>query len=461
MMQTWGRAGTMSTMKQTSMHIGSLTLDETNPRLIKRTATLEEAVAALLGDSPEKMLKLARDICQHGVNPTELPIVVVENDQNVVVEGNRRLAVLKLLTQPSLAPTEKLKRQFAAIAKNNDVPRRMAVVIAENRMQAEHWIRIRHTGENGGVGIVRWSPGEASRFSGRSTPTEKARLFIDAASAWFSDDSELVENAALVRDGRITNLGRMIADPEVRNRLGISFDGDVVLSSYGKEKLKPVLARLLQDLAGPVSVDQIKSKDQRKDYLQQVEDQLPRLADRLEEPEKYSKAVEDEGSLAASDEPGDFGPSKPPRRRRPDYEKRLFQGVTLRYVSLRTTEVLGEVQRIKIDDMPSVAAVMIRAVVDIVVTEVAQQLGWRRNQDTLKGRIGSVLSQVDPNKDDPNLSNAWRFSQQDDGALVLRSLHSFVHSWESSPLSSEVRKLSLAYGPVLIKADELLEKKGR
>ncbi|MET7776893.1 hypothetical protein ABZU94_11985 [Streptomyces mirabilis] len=449
-------------MKQTSMYVSSLSLDETNPRLAKKTTTLEESLAALLGDSPEKILKLARDICQHGVNPTELAIVVLEDDRNVVVEGNRRLAALKLLAKPSLAPTEKLQRQFAAIAKNNEIPRRVAVVIAESRMQAEHWIRIRHTGENGGVGIVRWGPGEASRFSGRSTPTEKARLFIDAASSWFSEDAELVKNATTVRDGRITNLGRMIADPTVRNRLGISFDGDVVLSSYGKEKLKPVLAKLFQDLAGPVSVDQIKSKEQRQDYLQQVEDELPRLADRLDEPEKFSKAGEDGGPVLTTDgSEADSTPPKPPRRRRPDFEKKLFQGVTLRHVSLRTAEVLGEAQRIKLDEMPNVAAVMVRAVVDIVVTEVAQQLGWRRNQDTLKGRIGAVLSQVDPAKDNPDLSNAWRFSQQDDGALVLKTLHSFVHSWQSAPLSSEVRKLSLAYGPVLMKADELLAKKGR
>jgi hypothetical protein len=122
---------------------------------------------------------------------------------------------------------------------------------------------------------------------------------------------------------------------------------------------------------------------------------------------------------------------------------------------------LEEAKQIKIDEMPNVAAIMVRAVVDIVVTEVAEQLGWRRNQDKLKGRIGAVLHQVDPNKDDPHLSNAWRFSQEEDGALVLKTLHTFVHSWQNNPLTSEVRKLSMAYGPVLVKADELLEKKKR
>ncbi|MFB6818047.1 hypothetical protein ACFCV8_26245 [Streptomyces sp. NPDC056347] len=449
-------------MKQASMHVASLTLDETNPRHANKTASLEESIAALLAKGPEKLLKLARDICQHGINPSELTIVLVGDDHNVVLEGNRRVAALKLLHNPALAPTDKLRKQFTAIAKSGDFPRRLTCVVAESRMQAEHWIKLKHTGENGGVGVVRWSTGEASRFNGRSTPTEKARLFIDAVNDWFPDEPDLRSDTQTVRDVRITNLGRMIADPAVRNRLGISFDGDVVLRSYPAAKLQPILARLFHDLAGPVSVDQIKSKRDREDYLEKVEGELPKLADRLEEPEKYSKSAGAEGPEGIAEaENGSDTPPKPGRRKRADFEKRLFQGVTLRHVSLRTSDVVEEAKRIKIDEMPNVAAVMVRAVVDIVVTEVADQLGWRRNQDTLKGRIGAVLHQVDPNKNDPYLANAWRFSQEDDGALILKSLHSFVHTWQNNPLSSEVRKLSTAYGIVLIKADELLEKKKR
>ncbi|MGY5132573.1 hypothetical protein ACWGJW_09200 [Streptomyces nigrescens] len=450
-------------MKQASMHVNSLVLDESNPRHEKKTASLEESIAALLGQNPDKLYRLAKDIAQHGINPTELPIVVIDGDRNIVVEGNRRVAALKLLGNPSLAPTEKLQKQFAAIARNNVIPRRVACAIAESRTQADHWITLRHYGESQGVGIVPWSPAEKIRFTGRSTPTGKALLFIEAASKWFADDPNLVEDAHTVRNSRITNLGRMLADPYIRNRLGLTFEGDVVLRSYSLDKMKPVLARLFSDLAGSVTVNQIKSKEQRKDYLQQVEDDLPRLADRLEIPQAYSKnGAEDAPSISSKGDVDDGTPdAKPAKRRRADFDKRLFQGVVLRHVSLRTSEVLEEAKRLKIDEMPNVAAIMVRAVVDIVATEVAQKLSWRRNQDSLKGRIAAVLAQVDPNKDNPALANAWRFSQQDDGALVLKTLHSFVHTWESNPLASEVRKLSMAYGPLLILADELLEKKRR
>jgi hypothetical protein len=343
-----------------------------------------------------------------------------------------------------------------------EVPRRLLCVVAESRIQAEHWIKIRHTGENGGIGIVRWSTSEASRFGGRSTPTEKARLFTDAVCDWFPEDLELMANIQAVREGRITTLGRMIADPTVRNRLGVSFDGDVVLSNFPKGKIRPIVTRLFADFAGPVSVDQIKTKRQREKYLEQVEEILPKLVDRLEEPEKYSKFSAGDGQTQEKGTEGDAEVEKKKlRRKRPDFEKRLFQSVTLRHTSLRTSEVLEEAKKITIDEMPNIAAIMVRAVVDIVATDVAAQLGWKRNQDTLRGRIAAVLNQVDPGKADPTLSDAWRFSQEEDGALVLKTLHSFVHSWQNHPLTVEVRKMSLAYSPLLLKADDLLEKKKR
>ncbi|MFH8591883.1 hypothetical protein [Streptomyces rimosus] len=449
-------------MKHVSMHVASLTLDDNNPRHAKQTANDAESIAALFEKGPEKLIRLARDIIQHGINPTELVVCMADGDRNVVLEGNRRVAALKLLHNPKLAPTENLRRRIAAIAKSGEVPRRLICVMADNRLQAEHWIKIRHTGENGGIGVVRWSTSEASRFGGRSTPTEKARLFTDAVCDWFPDDEEFLSNVHTVRDSRITNLGRMIADPTVRNRLGIAFDGDVVLRNFPRGKVRPILTQLFADFAGPVSVDQIKTKRQREKYLEGVEGILPKLSDRLDEPEKFSKySTGDESSLDKTQGDDAEKDNKKPRRKRPDFEKKLFQYVTLRHVSLRTSEVLEEAKTINIEDKPNTAAIMVRAVVDIVTTDVAAQLGWKRNQDTLKGRIGAVLHQVDPDKTDATLSDARRFSQQDDGALVLKTLHTFVHSWQSHPLTVEIRKLSMAYAPLLQKADQLLEKKKR
>ncbi|MFJ8335103.1 hypothetical protein [Streptomyces sp. NPDC094437] len=449
-------------MKQASMHVTSLTLDELNPRHAQPTSSLEESIAAILDKDTDKILRLARSIAERGLNPTELIVVMPDSELNIVLEGNRRIAALKLLHKPGLAPNVQLQRKFAAIAAKAEIPWRVQCIIAESRQQAAPWIKLRHTGENKGVGVVKWDSAEVSRFSGRSNSTEKARLLTEAMNAWFADDADLIADVATVRENRITNLGRMVGDPDIRKRLGISFDGDSVISEFPKERMHRILARLFHDLAGSYSVDKIKTKDQRTNYLQKVEEDLPRLADRLDAPERFS-ITNPAGSAdpVEADETPEPKTPKPPRRRRPDFEKRLFQSVSLHNVSLRTSEVFQEAKQLSIDEMPNIAAIMVRIVVDIVVLDVADQLGWNRGQGDLKSRIGAALHQVDPAQNNPALKDAWRFSQKDEGALVLKTLHQFVHSWQFNPLTSEVRKLSLAYGPLLTQIDELIEKKKR
>ncbi|QKW29147.1 hypothetical protein HUT11_25835 [Streptomyces seoulensis] len=449
-------------MKQMTFSVGSLTLDESNPRHANKTASLQESIDALLRDTPDKLIKLARDIAKNGLNPTELPIVVIEGGKPIVLEGNRRLAAVKLLRNPNLASDEKHRRQLVAIARGVELPRRVTCIVVENRLQASHWIKLRHTGENGGVGVLRWNPVEVGRFTGRSNSTDRAGLLIDAIAKWFPDDQELLANARRVRGGRITNLARMIADPVVRNALGIEFKDDNFLSHYPLIKIHSAYVKLFSDLAGDVSVDQIKTKSLREEYLKAIHAVLPSLPDKLKVPERYSK---DPSELVANDEPAGSGggdvSQKEQRGTWQGYERKLFQGVSLRNVSIRTSEVLEEAQRLKIDEFPNLAAIMARVVVDIALTDAAEQLGWKRNQESLKDRIVAVLNQVDPQKNDPALRNAWQLSQWEDGALVLKTLHAFVHSWESGPLATEVRRLSAVYGPLLCKIDELLEEKRR
>src|SRR5450755_2716340 len=102
----------MTAMYTRDFPVASLVLDEQNPRFVRTTRSTRESINALLAEAPAKLLALAQDIAREGVNPTELPVVVEEDDNNVVIEGNRRIAALKLLLNPDLAHDERLQRQF-------------------------------------------------------------------------------------------------------------------------------------------------------------------------------------------------------------------------------------------------------------------------------------------------------------------------------------------------------------
>ena len=121
---------------------------------------------------PRKIVALARDIVENGLNPADLPIVMAANDSEkryVVLEGNRRLVALKALENPdsfvgaldggAIATMRTLARKY------QDSPIDLIQCsVVKDRQDAEHWIKLRHTGENDGAGIVPWGGDEASRF---------------------------------------------------------------------------------------------------------------------------------------------------------------------------------------------------------------------------------------------------------------------------------------------------------
>ena len=87
------------------MNVSELAFDIRNPRLpeFDLTDTTPEAeVIRILWETMD-VRELVMSIAASGFFPHEPLIVAQESDENVVIEGNRRLAAVKLLLRPDLA----------------------------------------------------------------------------------------------------------------------------------------------------------------------------------------------------------------------------------------------------------------------------------------------------------------------------------------------------------------------
>lgn len=275
--------------------VSGLLLDEQNPRFPEEVNGQDAAVTALLLDSAEKLVNLARDIAQEGaLNPTELPVVVEEDKGLVVIEGNRRLAAIKLLQNPNLAETASeqlgtpLVRKFKALQQIGIGPDSIDVFQAESREAARHWIELRHTGENDGVGIIAWKTWQINNYRRkRGSQADRATMFCEAVEIDFSGDKELLANVAFVRQTKLTTLGRLVADPDVRRDFGFQFIEDGVFFDYTTEDLRAAITRIFFDLSTKkdgISVTDIKTKAQRLQYVADRSEVLPNRAQRLMEP---------------------------------------------------------------------------------------------------------------------------------------------------------------------------------
>ena len=85
--------------------VTNLLVDELNPRLAQPSSGQQNAIRALATVQGRKLQVLAADIVNHGLNPSDITIVMPfggDGERFVVLDGNRRLTALRALENPEL-----------------------------------------------------------------------------------------------------------------------------------------------------------------------------------------------------------------------------------------------------------------------------------------------------------------------------------------------------------------------
>lgn len=432
-------------MRNARIRTEDLVLDGKNPRHDPVSGT-REAIQALLADGADKMVNLAADIADNGVSPIDL-FLVMPNEQGLftVLEGNRRVAALKLLANPSLAGEHPSERRFRQIAANVSPPDELNCVVASSREEARHWLELRHTGEREGRGVVPWSAEGQNRFSRRpGTQIDRAMLFAEAVEQSYQGNSELLSNLDIIRRQRATTLGRLVSDPYFRQMLGLEIGTGELHSHYSRESLEPVITKMLRDLAENVTVSSLKTKAQRKKYVDDFAPQLLRDA-------RYEPA-------AAPIKPSTMT-GRPRRRRRKDKakatQKNLFEGLTLDNLGSRIANILEELQRLDIDRNPNAASLLLRAVLELSVTQVSAEKGWRID-GSLRSLVRKCLKEIDPSEKDLRFQAVRAGLQDGTSVLAVATLHGYVHNPHYHPSGTELRTIAANYEAFLQALDELV-----
>ena len=221
--ESWTGVIGAGSMPAKNLKIGSLLLDQQNPR-IPPVASQRDALQQVIDDQEDKLANLAESIVEEGLSPIDVWFVErspTANDKFVVLEGNRRLAALKLLQNPGaltdLVMSSSLKKRFeAAAAKFKPDLVEPVSCFETTREEANPWIQRRHTGEDEGRGIVSWDGQAAARFRG-GDPALQALEFVRKHGN-LSDDQHAVLGGRF-----ITTLRRLLesekADTEILREL--------------------------------------------------------------------------------------------------------------------------------------------------------------------------------------------------------------------------------------------------
>ena len=143
-----------------------------------------------------------------------------EKGKYTVLEGNRRLAAIRLLGNrtvlDALDVLSPIKKRLEGASLNFDLKTIEPIACFEVRERAEAngWISQRHSGENQGRGIVGWDGIATARFRG-ADPALQALELVLARGDLSDKEKEAVQ-------GRfpITTLDRLLSTPAVRSKIG-------------------------------------------------------------------------------------------------------------------------------------------------------------------------------------------------------------------------------------------------
>ena len=287
------------------LSVDELILDLDNPR-VGSTSSQSEALASIARLNPQHFQNLMASIRDDGLDPGDSLYVVRSEDAHdfVVLDGNRRLSALKVLSNPDvLAGTDlpesrkkPLLREATGFERTEVEPIRC--VCFDDREEANDWIRRRHTGVAGGEGRITWKPLEIQRFSGDHTTID----IIDFVGRNADYSKQEWEQAQLaLGGGKSTNLTRLLESAVGQTHLGIKVVTEQsrktpFLAAEPRWGLK-VLKRIVDDiLKGDVNSRQLNRATDIEKYFASLPADLQPGPDTTTEAPKAFKNISFSGS---------------------------------------------------------------------------------------------------------------------------------------------------------------------
>lgn len=448
------------------LSVASLLLDPQNPRI--PPSEVERDQRALIEELVEHddALELAKDIAKDGYSPVESLIAVAENGKFYVLEGNRRLAALKVLLTPELAPASSLKRvKVLSHRANGTAISKVRVLVAPSRSAAAPLIMKRHTRAQ----IKSWKPVMQARFYRRladdgmsaadlaaeygGTPSEVAEFLRLDSAYTLACLMELPDDVRAAvhnpRDFNASVFQRILDDPKARERLGIEFDGDGrVFGKVAKDAFERGFSRILSDIArGKKDTRSLNKAEDIGKYIDEIADDLP------DKTQKGSFAAADFATLASTAAPA----KAPPLRKRAAQAPRLSKSVIPRGVkcelkSVRINELFNELRDLDLERHVNASAVLFRILLELCVghyldrTKLIQPLLDKGKKDRkpndwyppLRQLLDAILKA--PIEIHPLARKRLnKFVSDEKSPLSVDGLDSYVHNKFSPPSPKEMR----------------------
>ena len=347
--------------------LDSLLLDMQNARhadLDDQNAVLKWMVS---GKSQEKVMNLAQSIVAHGFIPFQ-PLIVIPvggdgKELYSVVEGNRRIAALKMLRDPDKCPDEHARKKFRNFQQSlqQSLPSQLECFVFLDLQAAAPLIKLRHLGEQGGAGIVPWGAKESEYFAkriggpGRYEPAMRLLEYATKKKLISQEESNRIP---------ITNVTRLINSREVRDEIGLDLSKGKLSRIASQDYFDKAVSDTLRALAsGGWSVSKLKNIKQRKGFIEQI-----KLEQRWGTYEPIDKAPVIPDALQAGTKEKEEKPDEKKKKQssRDSLHRNtpISSAVSMKIQNKRLRKIFIELKTINIEDFTNAASVLTRVFIE-------------------------------------------------------------------------------------------------
>jgi hypothetical protein len=430
------------------LKIESLDLDLQNPR-IPVASDQRDAMQKIINEQKIKLINLAESIAVRGLNPMDRLLVLPSSraDKFIVIEGNRRVLAIKLLSNPSLIADlempDAFRKRLQKAAQPFDLKTVEPVDCFEvtDRAQGNDWVRQRHMGEDSGRGVVDWSALASSRFRGRD-PALQALDFVLEHATLTDEQKDQIVNAKF-----ITTLDRLLSTPSVRSAIGFEIEkGKLTTELPPEEALKP-LRRIILDLAEKkINVSRLKSKEQQNDYIAEL-----KSSDRPNLSKKSGKAVAieamSESDFAGKPTPG--GKKSRPGRSTPRYTV-VPRSCKLKIPVHKIADIFEELRSLQLAKHKHAIAVLLRVFLEMSVDEyLVKKAGLKLTfrppkatrdvEKTLRTKVNETIADlVAKGATAKDFIGVTRGLSDSTHPFSIDTLHAYIHNRYFTPIDTHL-----------------------
>ncbi len=418
--------------------IANLLFDEENPRLASPNQGQRETLRSLTTNQGAKLRVLAQDILEHGLDPSELMIVMgVESSDNrfVVLDGNRRLAALRALENPESVEGAVSKTALTSLRKlskeyQKEGPGSVTCLVVNDSDEAHHWIELRHMGERGGAGSVQWGSEESARFRARTDPPEIHLQALDFLQKRGEITQEFRAKVAP------TTYRRLLASPVVRAKLGLEWQDQTLTMLTDEESVAKGLLYVADDIAsGRINVGHVYTSDQRTEYASRIPN------------ESVGPLIHDAGAgipLSSGRSSSSNGKQTTKKRTPPKPRERLVPtDCVLNVTDPRVHNIEQELRRLNLQTYPNAISVLFRVFLELSADSYIDRVGLPAPQDKrLRQKLLDVTGDlVTRRKLTEQQARPVRRSAQKDSYLgpSITVMHNYVHNQHMFPGPSDLR----------------------